>query len=232
MNLSTARSAKRAKEVGIRKVVGASRGALFRQFVFESIVLSFISLFIAMIIIESILPVFNNFISKELSVGYATNPFVIPALILLAIFVGLFSGAYSAGYLSSIKILSVIKSSVFSGKSHSWFRNFLVIFQFTVSIVLFICTFVIYSQLHYIKNKDIGFEKENILIIEKAGYLGNSFNSFKQELEKNSVVTSVAYSNTLPGKMFGGFPMSIPGESTEESYVPRLLRVGYDFDET
>ncbi|HKL09131.1 MAG TPA: ABC transporter permease [Bacteroidales bacterium] len=232
MNLSTARSAKRAKEVGIRKVVGASRGALFRQFVFESIVLSFISLFIAMIIIESILPVFNNFISKELNVGYATNPLVIPALILLAIFVGLFSGAYSAGYLSSIKILSVIKSSVFSGKSHSWFRNFLVIFQFTVSIVLFICTFVIYSQLHYIKNKDIGFEKENILIIEKAGYLGNSFNSFKQELEKNSVVTAVAYSNTLPGKIFGGFPMSIPGENTEESYVPRLLRVGYDFDET
>jgi putative ABC transport system permease protein len=150
----------------------------------------------------------------------------------LAVFVGLFSGAYSAGYLSSIKVLSVIKSSVFSGKSHSWFRNFLVIFQFTVSIVLFICTFIIYSQLNYIKNKDIGFEKENVLIIEKAGYLGDSFNSFKQELEKNSIVTSVTSSNTLPGKMFGGILVVIPGENTEESYIPRLMFVGYDFDET
>lgn len=232
MNLSTARSAKRAKEVGVRKVVGAGRPALFRQFLFESIVLSLISLVIAMIIIESILPLFNNFISKDLNVGYSENVFVIPLLILLAIVVGLFSGIYSAGYLSSIKVLSVLKGSFFTGKNHSWFRNILVIFQFTVSIVLFISTFIIYSQLVYIKGKDIGFKKENILVVNKANYLRDSYQAFKQDLESNSIISSVTYSNTLPGKLFGGFPVMVLRGESHDSYVPRMMGVDYDFEET
>ncbi len=232
MNLSTARSAKRAKEVGVRKVVGGSRTALFRQFLLESIVLSLISLIIAMIIIESILPLFNNFISKDLNVGYSENILAIPLLVLLAIVVGLFSGVYSAGYLSSIKVLSVLKGSFFTGKSHSWFRNILVVFQFTVSIVLFISTFIIYSQLVYIKNKDVGFKRENILVVNKASYLRDSYQAFKQDLESNSMISSVTYSNTLPGKLFGGFPVGVLRGESHDSYVPRIISVDYDFAKT
>ncbi|MBU8892327.1 MAG: ABC transporter permease [Bacteroidales bacterium] len=232
MNLSTARAAKRAKEVGIRKVIGAMKGGLFWQFMFESIILSAISLIVAMLIVESVLPFFNSFIEKELTVGYSQNILLIPLLLLLAIVVGLFSGFYSAGYLSSIKILSVIKSSVFSGKSHSWFRNILVIFQFSVSIFLFICTFIIYSQLLYIKNKDTGLEKENVLVINSASKLGDSYKSFKEELEKHPRISGVTYSSALPGGFFNGFPAAIPGENSNKDYFPKSLSTDYDFAET
>jgi putative ABC transport system permease protein len=229
MNLSTARSAKRAKEVGIRKVVGARKSIIFKQFLVESIVISFISLFIAMIIVETVLPFYNNSISKELSVGYSNNIYVIPALLLLAVIVGLFSGIYSASKLSSIKILNVIKGSFFSNKNNSWFRNGLVIFQFTVSIVLFISTFIIYSQLSFIKNKDVGFEKDDVLIINKAYYLRDEYQSFKQELEKNSIISGVTFSSTLPGKAFSGFPISVEGDNSNITYLPREILTDYDF---
>ena len=229
MSLSTARSAKRAKEVGIRKVVGARKSIIFKQFLVESIVISFISLFIAMIIVESVLPFYNNFISKELSVGYSKNIYVIPVLIILAVIVGLFSGIYSASSLSSIKILSVIKGSFYSDKNNSWFRNGLVIFQFTVSIILFISTFIIYSQLSYIKNKDIGFERNDVLIINKAYYLKDEYRSFKQELEKNSIISGVTFSSTLPGKAFSGFPIMVEGDNSNTTYVPREILTDYDF---
>ena len=182
MNLSTARSATRAKEVGIRKVIGAYRKNLFYQFLFESIIMSLISLIIGMVIIEFVLPLFNQFAQKDLSLGYFSNFYVIPSLILLAILVGLISGLYSASYLSSSKILNVLKGKILSGKNHSWFRSFLVIFQFSISIGLFICTFIIYSQLKLIRNKDIGFNKKNIVIIEKNDELNKSYDGFREEL--------------------------------------------------
>jgi len=232
MNLSTARSATRGKEVGIRKVVGASKGSLFIQFIFEAIIISAISLLIAMIIVESILPVFNNLSGKDLAVGYSTNILVFPLLILLALFAGIFSGLYSASYLSSIKILSVLKGSLLSGKNQSWFRNVLVVFQFTISIGLFISTIIIYQQINLLKNKDVGFNKEGVLLVERSSSLGESAESFKQELMKIPTVKNVTYSNTIPSGHFSGFPCSVEGDDASRTFVPRLIRTGYDFDIT
>ncbi|MCG8410534.1 MAG: ABC transporter permease [Bacteroidales bacterium] len=232
MNLSTARSAKRAKEIGIRKVVGGSRASLFRQFLFESVLLSFISLLIAMIIIESVLPLFNNLVSKEIAIGYFSNGFMLPSLFLLAILVGLFSGLYSAGYLSSLKMLSALKNNIFANNKNNWFRNSLVIFQFAISIILVISTFVVYSQLMYIKNKDLGFDKEHILIVNNAKQIRNSFESFKQELEKNTSISNVTYSSSYPSTMFYGFPLIVSRAEGSDSYAPRVLEVEKDFAKT
>ena len=229
MNLSTARSAKRAKEIGIRKVVGGSRASLFRQFLFESVLLSFISLLIAMIIIESVLPLFNNLVSKEITIGYFSNIYVLPSLFLLAILVGLLSGVYSAGYLSSLKMLSALKNNLFANKKNNWFRNSLVVFQFAISIILVISTFIVYSQLVYIKNKDLGFDKENILVVNNAKHIRNSFESFKQELEKNSLINNVTYSCAYPCALFSGFPLIVSRDEGYDSYCPRRLCVEQDF---
>lgn len=232
MNLSTARSTTRAKEVGLRKVIGAQRRSLFHQFLFESIVMSLISLIVAMVIIESVLPFFNSFTLKHLSIGYLSNIYVLPSLLLLAIVVGIISGLYSASYLSSSKILNVIKGKVLSGGNHSWFRSALVIFQFAISITLFICTFIIYSQLNLLRNKDIGFDKKDIVVVEKADALGESFESFKEELESNPMIESVTASSTLPSRMFGGLPLSVEGDPDNKSYAPRLMSVDPDFAKT
>ncbi len=232
MNLSTARSATRAKEVGLRKVIGAQRRNLFYQFLFESIILSLISLIVAMVITESVLGVFNSFTLKDLSIGYLSNFYVLPSLLLLAIVVGVISGLYSASYLSSSKILNVLKGKVLSGGNNSWFRSALVIFQFSISITLFICTFVIYSQLNLLRNKDIGFNKKNIVVIEKSNALGESMESFKHELESNPFVKSVTASSTLPARAFGNLPLTVEGEKDNKSYVPCVISVDPDFAKT
>lgn len=232
MNLSTARSATRAKEVGLRKVIGAQRRNLFYQFLFESIIMSLISLIVAMVITESVLGVFNSFTLKDLSIGYFSNYYVLPLLLLLAIAVGVVSGLYSASYLSSSKILNVLKGKVLSGGNNSWFRSTLVIFQFAISITLFICTIVIYSQLKLLRNKDIGFNKKNIVVIEKANALGASFDSFKNELESNPVVKSVSATSTLPSRMYGGLPIAVEGDKDNKSYGPRMMSTDPDFAKT
>jgi len=230
MNLSTARAAKRAKEVGMRKVAGASRGKLFRQFLLEAIFMSFIALFIAMILIESVLPFFNNLSGKELSMGYTDHWYVIPALLLLGLVVGILSGLYSAGYLSGISINQGLASSLLSGKTRSGFRNGLVVFQFSISIILFISTLLIYSQLKFIMNKDLGYQTEKVLVVKQANKLGNSWNSFKQSLEKQPGVRYVSRSESLPGMIFNGFPARTVGQKTEQSHAFRSASVDYVLD--
>jgi putative ABC transport system permease protein len=185
-----------------------------------------------MVIIESVLPYFNSFTLKQLSIGYFSNVYVLPLLLLLAIVVGVVSGLYSASYLSSSKILNVIKGKVLSGGGKAWFRNALVIFQFSISITLFICTFLIYSQLNLLRNKDIGFNKKDIVIIEKADALGQSFNSFIDELESNPIVESVTASSTLPSRMFGGLPLMVEGDVENKTYSPRTISIDQNFAKT
>lgn len=232
MNLSTARSATRAKEVGLRKVIGAQKKSLFYQFLFESVIMSVISLFIAMIIIETVLPLFNRFTLKSLFLGYFSNPYVLPSLIIMAVIVGVLSGLYSASYLSSSKILNVIKGKVLSSTKHSSFRSFLVIFQFSISITLFVCTFIIYSQLELIRNKDIGFEKKSIVVLEISEEIENSYDAFKNELLANPLVQSVSSSSTLPSRPFGGLPCAVESDESNKSYAPRMVSVDSDFAET
>jgi len=230
MNLSTARAAKRAKEVGMRKVAGASRGKLFRQFLLEAVFMSLIALFIAMILIESVLPLFNNLSGKELTVGYADHWYVIPALLLLGLLVGVISGLYSAGYLSGISINQGLASSLLSGKTRSGFRNGLVVFQFSISIILFISTLLIYNQLNFIMDKDLGYQTDKVLVVKQANKLGDSWDTFKQSLEKHPEVRSASRSEFLPGMMFNGFPARTVGQKTEQSHAFRSTSVGYDLD--
>jgi putative ABC transport system permease protein len=230
MNLSTARSATRAKESAMRKIVGAKRLDLMNQFYIESIAQSIIALIIAMIVVEFVLPGFSNITSKELAIGYATNLYVIPLLVGLAITVGIFSGAYSATFLSSVRIGSFLKGNMLTGKQNSWFRNVLVVFQFTVSIALIIGTLIIESQLKYIQNKDLGFEKENLIIVKKADMIVDKMDVFKNKMATIPEVEFVSSSGTMIGKSFSGFPCRV--EDMPDEHVPRMLRADYEFDKT
>ncbi len=161
MNLSTARSAKRAKEVGLRKIVGAHKPQLIRQFFNESLLLAFIALIMALILVRVVLGAFNNLTSKPLSLDIIANPTLFVGLFVLTFLVGIISGSYPALFLSAFQPVQVLKSG-FSGRSGgSLFRKILVIFQFSISIVLIIGSIIVFQQLHYIQNRDLGWDREN-----------------------------------------------------------------------
>ncbi|GAI68062.1 unnamed protein product, partial [marine sediment metagenome] len=165
MNLSTAKSSLRTKEVGMRKVVGSGRNKLVRQFLSESIILSFISLAVGLVIVHSLLPVYRNLVGRPLEIFYFNNFIVIPSLLALGLIVGIISGSYPAFFLSSFKPVTVLKGNSGDGKGGSWLRNILVIFQFTISIFLIIGTLTVYKQIKLFQNKKLGFEKEQVLVI-------------------------------------------------------------------
>ena len=231
MNLSTARAAKRAREVGMRKVAGANRAKLFRQFLLEAIFMSMVALFISMILIETVLPFFNNLAGKDLSIGYTEHWYVIPVLLALGLLVGVIAGAYSAGYLSSISISQGLSSGLLTGKTRSGFRNGLVVFQFSISIILFISTLLIYNQLQFIMHKDLGYQTEKVLVVEQSNKLGSSYESFKQKLMEYPEIKNISRAGSLPGMMFNGFPVQTVGQDTKESHPFRSVAVGYDLDE-
>ncbi|HQW83357.1 MAG TPA: ABC transporter permease [Ferruginibacter sp.] len=198
MNLSTARSTKRAKEVGIRKVLGTQRKTLIGQFLVESTITATISLIIGLIIAFLILPLFNDVAAKSLSVNNLFGFHILPFLILLPLVVGLLAGSYPALFLSKFKPIVVLKGNVGTGFKRSNLRNALVIFQFTTSIILIIGTLVVYGQLNYIQNKKLGFNKEQVLIIDGAYALGNNVQAFKNDVLAMQGVSSGTLSSYLP----------------------------------
>lgn len=202
MNLSTAKSSTRAKEVGVRKVVGASRKSLISQFIGESVFTSIIALVLGMVIAESLLPAYGNLLGRQLEINYFNNLLIIPLLFALAIFVGLISGSYPAFFLSSFKPVEVLKGKLMGGTKRPWLRNTLVVVQFTISIVLIIGTIVIYKQLMFIQNERLGFDKEQVITIKNPFALGNNLNVFMEELKKFEGITHVTASSTIPGKEF------------------------------
>lgn len=198
MNLSTARSAKRAKEVGIRKVLGTERHTLIGQFLVESTITAAIALIIAIAIAYLVLPLFNDVAAKSLSVKDLLGIHILPFLILLPFVVGLLAGSYPALYLSKFLPIVVLKGNPNSGFKKSQFRNALVVFQFATSIMLIIGTIIVYSQLNYIRNKKLGFNKDQVLIIDGAYALGNNAQVFKQDVLAIRGVSSGTLSSYLP----------------------------------
>jgi putative ABC transport system permease protein len=162
MNLATARSAGRGREVGIRKIHGAVRGKLIRQFLEESLIHAFLSLLLALLLVQALLPVFRSISGKELNVPYTEAGWLIPALIGLAVLVGLVAGSYPSFILASFEPSTILKGNPYLGKGKSRFRGILVVFQFAISIMLIIGTGVVISQVHYMKNKRLGLTR-NIL---------------------------------------------------------------------
>ena len=194
MNLATARSEKRAREVGVRKVLGAAKKLLILQFIGEALLMSLIAVIIAVGIIYLVLPGFNTLVEKQLFLGL-NNPVHNTALLAIALICGLVAGSYPALYLSSFNPVSVLKGLRVSAGSAAFIRKGLVVLQFTISIVLIIGTIIIYQQIQYVKNRQLGFNKENLLETATQGDLVQHFDAVKQELMKTGMVENVALSN-------------------------------------
>lgn len=192
MNLATARSLERSREVGMRKVLGGYKKQLFLQFMGESILITSISIIIGVVLVFISLPFFSELVGIELSFNLFTNPAIIIALVILTLFVGIFSGAYPALYLSSFEPVQVLKSSAVQSKKSALFRKVLVTFQFTLSVILVIGTLVIYKQIQYIQEKDLGFDQNSVVLIPtKQNLIAWEFESFEEQLLSHSQIESL-----------------------------------------
>ncbi len=219
MNLATARSTKRAREVGVRKTLGSKRSQLIQQFLTEAILLSFVSFIFAVLLVKLLLPLYNNVGGFQLELNLFSDPVVLPALSILMLLVGVISGSYPAFYLASFNPLKVLKGSPQASGYKSWLRSGLIIFQFIISITLFIGTMVIYTQLKYIQNKDLGYDKQDVVIVEKTDDLGAQIFSFKEDLKQDPRIISVSNSTSLIGHDFNGNVKQIQGEPLENAIL-------------
>ena len=199
LNLSTARSANRAKEVGLRKVIGSQRSSLVKQFLTESLLYSFLSFSIALVIAYLLLPLFNKMAATHLAIPWL-QWWILPVLFLSAIIIGLTAGLYPAFYLSAFKPAKVLKGQLSRGSKNAGLRGALVVFQFATSLILLIGTFVIYRQMQFILHKKIGFDKDQVVMIQGTNTLDKQTESFKNELLKLPLVKSVSVSDFLPVK--------------------------------
>jgi putative ABC transport system permease protein len=232
MNLSTARSAKRSREVGLRKVMGSTRGMLIRQFMIESVILTFISLGLAILLIELLLPLFNNMLQTKLTVGYFSRWYVIPGLILLALIIGFFSGSYPAWFLASFMPVKVLYGKLKPGLSNARIRSVLVVIQFSISIILILSSVIIYKQIRYMINKDMGFDKEQLLVIRRMDGLQKKIKPFREEIEKIPGVISSTNSTTVPGYPNNNNGFQIEGRPPEQTYLMWVNWVDYDYLKT
>ena len=198
MNLSSARSVLRAKEIGVRKTAGASKKELIAQFLSESVFITFIAFILALILTRLGLPWLNKLSGQELSIQSLFQWKILIGILLLPFLVGILSGIYPALYLSSFQPVKVLKGVIKKGGGNISLRKALVVFQFSISIILIIATVIVFQQLNYIQNKSLGFDKEHIVTMRNNAGLNNSFQSFKDELLSNSNIKDVALSSRIP----------------------------------
>ena len=235
MNLSTARSSNRAKEVGVRKVLGSLKINLIQQFLTESFLISFIALAVAVLIAGASVPYFNQLAGKNIATATLFQPTMLLSLVALMVIVGLLAGSYPAFFLSSFQPADVLKGKLAAGFKRSWLRNALVVFQFVISIVLIFGTIVIYNQLTYIHNKDIGFNRNQVIIIDHADALGKEATSFKNELLQITGVQSATTTGYLPVKNYRNSTtyftsptlapstgINVQSWTVDEDYIPTL----------
>ena len=231
MNLSTAQATKRAKEIGIKKVSGSSKGMLILQFLTDSTLISLFALIFAVVTVFIALPFFNNLLDSKISFNIFGHFYYIPMLIGFAIIVGILAGIYPAFYLSSFNPNTVLKGKIRDGAKNGRLRSILVSVQFLISIVLIIGTIIMYRQLNYMINKDLGFNKENLLVIERASSIGTQVNTFKEELLKLPGIQKVSVSTAVPGHNNNNNGYMIEGRDGE-TFLLQTSWVDYDFLET
>ncbi len=226
INLSTARSNSRARELGIRKVIGAYKKQLIKQLLGESVIFTLISLVLSLIIVWLVLPVFSYLIGKELSVERLLDVKFIFGIVFLSIAVGLISGSYPAVILSSFRPVNILKGDLNSGKKgSSIFRNSLVVLQFVISIVMIVSTITLYNQLDFMRNKKLGYQKEHIVTMPARGI---DFDTFKNELLNYSGITAVSGSSGIPTRV--GWSNIGVWEGRDETDKPFFYRLNVDFD--
>ena len=233
MNLTTARSANRAKEVGMRKVVGARREQLIRQFIGESALLALISLAIACLFVQLSLPYFNQLSERYLSFDLFNDPFLIFGLIAITTFVGILAGSYPALYLSGFKPVKVLKGALSKGAKGVVIWRVLVVIQFTVSIVLIIGTIAVFNQLSFMQNQSLGFNKEHIVVIPLPDpAVRDRFDALESLLSENTGVLNVAASGSLPGGLYNSWPIVTEGMSSEDGIIFNVNSVSEHYFET
>ena len=203
MNLATARSARRAKEVGLRKVVGADRYQIILQFLGESLIISFLSLFVAIMIVYLFLPIFNVLTGKELTFNLLDGKLWI-SLIAIAVFTGMISGSYPAMFLSGFKPINILKGKLNSVGGNLVFRNGLVVGQFVVAIILLVGTAVVYRQLDFIKNRNLGFDKSNLIYMPMTGDIWGKQEALRATLAQNPLTADFSFISDLPTALISG----------------------------
>ncbi|MGB2763215.1 MAG: ABC transporter permease [Candidatus Aminicenantaceae bacterium] len=234
MNLATARSGNRAREVGIRKVVGAYKTDIIKQFYGESILLAFIAQIFALIMVWLLLPAFNNLSAKELSMNITGNLLVLLGLLGIALITGIISGSYPALFLSSFHPVRVLKGSSFSGSKGSLFRKILVVFQFSLTILLIICTTGVYNQLTYMQNRKLGYDKEHMIYMGMRREMQANFESVKNELLQNPNIVRVTASSNVPtyGYSFSNSLWRWEGQNPDEETLMRAVFINLDYFKT
>jgi predicted permease len=231
MNLSTARATRRAKEVGIKKAVGAYKGTLVSQFLTESILITFISLLTAIVIVKLILPQFNIITEKQIEL--IITPTLILWALAITLFTGLVSGSYPAFYLSGFKPVKVLKGDVKGTLGELWARRGLVIFQFAMSTILIFCVLVVYNQIQYVQNKNLGYNKDNIIFFQMEGRVESNRETFLSEVRKlPNIVSAATIGHNLLGRQNNTSGLEWDGYNPEEKILFENMRVGYDLIET
>jgi putative ABC transport system permease protein len=229
MNLATARSSRRAKEVGLRKAIGAERKQLIAQFLGESLVISFVALIVAIGLVFLCLPLFNNVTGKELNIRFLSGKLWL-GLIGLALVTGLLSGSYPALFLSGFQPVKVLKGSLKSFTGNTIFRHTLVITQFIVSILLLSGTIVVYKQLKFMRSRDLGFEKENLLYMPMTGDMWGKVQALKAELKKNSLTEDFVFASDLPANLSNGtISVNWEGKDPQQQVIFPNMAVSENF---
>jgi putative ABC transport system permease protein len=229
MNLATSKSAVRSKEVALRKVLGATRRQISLQFLSESIIFSFIALGISFVVLELMLRPFNAYTGKSLDIFYFSNPWLIPLFILGAILIGVFAGSYPAFYLSSFKVLNILKGRNFEGMYSTRLRGFLVLSQFTVTIVLFISSMIINQQVKFFRESNLGFNRNNIIVVQRAYALQDQREDFKDILLKHPRINAASVSVSLPGRTIEQYPFRVDSLDEGKLVYLRPMEADYDF---
>ncbi|WP_268035331.1 ABC transporter permease [Algoriphagus sp. PAP.12] len=235
MNLSTARSSLRSMEVGLRKAMGADKLVLVRQFMGEGFVMTFLSMIIALILVFLFLPIFSDFLEKPLSLNFFSHPEYLLWIGGIILFVGMISGSYPALFLSGFAPAKVLKGAFKAGKGHENFRSVLVVGQFAISVVLIVAVLVVIGQLSYMQNKDLGFEKEDMVVLPSNAAINENYLIIKDRLENQPGIIEVSMSSRVPsGRLLDsqGATTEVNGEMTQLNLRIADVHVAHNFLDT
>lgn len=235
MNLSTARSSLRSMEVGLRKVMGADRGLLIKQFLGESFVMTFFSMILALMLVYLFLPTFSDFTERPLNLNFIHHPQYLLLVVGIIAFVGFISGSYPALFLSGFTPAKVLKGAFKAGKVHERFRSVLVIGQFAISVILIVAVLVVISQLNFMQSKDLGFKKDDIVVLPTSARITDNFLIFKDRLENHPGIQAVTVSTRVPsGRLLDsqGGTAEVNGEMSQLTIRIADIQVGHNFMET
>lgn len=233
MNLATARSTKRAREVGLRKVVGSNRGSLIVQFLTESTVLTFISLVLSIVVVILLLPQFNSLAGKSYELNVLLQPVIILSIIAVIIVVGILGGSYPAFYLSKFNPVAVLKGEITKGASGSMFRKVLVVIQFTISVLMIVSTLVVFKQLNYLKTKDLGYNMDNVVELAfTTREMIDKYPVLKENLMKNTNIESVTSTSSRIGEGSNKVIFSVETDDGMQERGINFTVIEHDFVET